>query len=330
MLNSNRTPSSPLHIRIAVALAIAMLSIGHTHAAEINSQPVKKAPAKHRTMKQQTFSSPEAAAEALATAWHHGSKQELLKIFGPAGMRLVSSGDAVAEKAARDRMAAAYDDAHTFQLEGEQNATLILGSAEFPYPIPLVKQGNAWRFDTKAGEQEILDRRVGRNELYAIEVCRTFVDAQREYAANDPMGDGLHEYATKIISSPDKHDGLYWNVSADETDSPLGPLVAKAAAEGYGAASAKSHVPYHGYFYKILTQQGASASGGATDYVIKGHMTGGFALVAFPAKYGDSGIMTFIVNQHGIVFEKNLGVHTLAVARKITEYNPDSSWKVSR
>ncbi len=273
-----------------------------------------------------TFSSPEQAAAALAAAWRSGGKNEILAIFGSAAERLVSSGDPIAEKEARERLAASYEDAHRLETEGADKAVIVLGREEWPYPIPLVKWGAGWRFDVKAGAEQIIDRRIGRNELNAIEVCHAYVEAQREYAAKDRLGDGRHEYAQRVASAADKHDGLYWRTSQGEEESPLGPLAAAAEVEGFGAASAQGRAPFHGYYYRILTRQGKSAPGGAQDYLVKGHLIGGFALVAFPATYGDSGVMTFIVNQNGVVFQKNLGPDTLAVARRMSDYDPDKTW----
>lgn len=277
--------------------------------------------------KQETFASPEQAGEALAAAWRRASKADILKIFGPSGVKLVSSGDAVADREAKKRLAAAYDAQHKLEREGDAKAMLVIGEREFPFPIPLVRQANVWRFDTNAGAEEILNRRIGRNELEAIEVCRAYVESQFDYADKDPLGNGLHEYAMKIVSTGDKHDGLYWQAKPGDEESPLGPLFARAADKGYSAASADMLAPYHGYYYRILTQQGASAPGGASNYVVNGHMTGGFALVSFPAKYGNSGIMTFIVNQDGIVFQKNLGPDTAKIVRRMNTYNPDLTWK---
>jgi hypothetical protein len=278
---------------------------------------------------QQTFASPEQAAEALAAAWRSDSKPDLVKIFGPAGVKLVSSGDEVADKNAKEQLAAAYDAQHSIVGIGDKKAQLIIGKEEFPFPIPLVKRGNAWRFDTQAGAEEILDRRIGRNELNAIGVCRAYIEAQREYAAKDRSGNGPHEYAMKIASADDRHDGLYWQAKQGEEESPLGPLIASAADEGYSSAGKEAMLsPYHGYYYRILTRQGPHAPGGALNYVAKDRMTEGFSLVAYPAEYGNSGIMTFIVNQDGIVFEKNLGPHTAKIARQMTQYDPDRSWKI--
>ena len=198
-----------------------------------------------------------------------------LAILGSAADGLVNSGDPVAEKEARERLASSYDDAHRLETQGGDKAVIVLGKEEWPYPIPLVKQGAGWRFDVAAGAQQIIDRRIGRDELNAIEVCHAYVEAQREYAAKDRLGDGLHEYARRVASAMDKRDGLYWRIARGEEESPLGPLVAAAEAEGFGAASAEGRAPFHGYYYRILTRQGKSAPGGAQDYLVKGHLTGG-------------------------------------------------------
>lgn len=282
----------------------------------------------HAERAQQSFASPEQAADALFAANQANDKQELLKIFGSGGGKLVQSGDPVADRNGRARFVAAYGQMHKLEQEGAGKAVLLLGAEEWPFPIPLVKADSGWRFDTKAGREEILNRRIGRNELNALEVCRAFVEAERDYAAEDPLGDGKHSFAQHFISRPDKHDGLYWDVAAGGKPSPMGPLVANARAEGYGARKIKGkHRPYHGYYYKILTRQGPHAPGGAKDYVVDGRMTGGFALVASPAKYGASGIMTFLVNQDGVVLQRNLGPDGAAAARAMTEYDPDDGWK---
>jgi hypothetical protein len=279
---------------------------------------------------QRTFASAEAAAAALDAAWQSGSQSDLLAIFGPAGEKLVNSGDPVADQAARNRLAAAYAEQHHIELDGDRKAVIVLGKDEWPYPIPLERPGFGWKFDTAAGAEQIIDRRVGRNELNAINVCRGYVDAQREYAAEDPLHDGRHEYAQKVLSSDGRRDGLYWPASRSDDESPLGPLVAAAEAGGYPSPSEREQVPFHGYFYRILTRQGPNAPGGAHDYVVNGHMTGGFALVAYPARWGDAGVMTFIVNQDGIVFQKNLGHFTGFRARHMNAYDPDQSWSIAQ
>jgi hypothetical protein len=194
-------------------------------------------------------------------------------------------------------------------------------------PIPLVKSPAGWRFDTPQGEKEILARRIGRNELSAIQVCLAIVDAAHEYAALDVDRDGIPEYAPQFVSTPGKHDGLYWQTKADEPLSPLGPLLAAATSEGYTNSLSRPLAPYHGYFYRILTKQGKDAPGGARDYLFKGHMIGGFAVIAYPARYGVSGIMSFLINQDGVVYEQNLGKNTTAIASKMTTFNPDASWR---
>lgn len=278
-----------------------------------------------------TFASPERAADALAAAWRSGREAEILKIFGPLGRKLVTSGDPVAEKNARARLVAAYDKRHRIERDGGGEGILVIGDKDWPYPIPIVQQGSAWQFDVKAGAEQVLDRRIGADELNAIAVSRAYVEAQRDYAASDPMGDRLHEYAQQVASTAGTHDGLYWPVAAGDRESPLGPLVAAAEAKGYSPPppTAGGRAPYEGYYFRILSGQGPHAPGGARSYVVGGHMTGGFALIAFPAKWGDSGVMTFIVNQNGIVFEKNLGPDTGALARQTTLYDPERSWKIA-
>lgn len=277
---------------------------------------------------QARFASPEAASQALADAWRSGRSAALLRLFGAAGQRLVLSGDVVAEHQARGKLAAAFDLQHHLERQGDDKAVLVLGDDQWPYPIPIVRQGSGWRFDVKAGAEQILDRRIGRNELNAIQTCRVYVEAQRDYAAQGRDGAAPGAYARKVTSAPGLHDGLYWPAAAaGEADSPLGPAVAAAEAQGYGPPDPRRHPPFHGYAFRILTRQGPHAPGGARSYVARGRMTGGFALVAYPVKYGDSGIMTFVVNQAGIVFQKNLGPQTAALARRMSAYDPDRSWK---
>lgn len=277
---------------------------------------------------QQTFTSPQQAADALDAAWRSGSNAHVIAILGAGAERLVRSGDPIAERHAKDRLASAYANEHRIEFVDPREAHLVLGTEAWPYPIPLVEKKGGWQFDVTSGASQIIDRRIGRNELSAIDVCRVYVQAQRDYAAADPLGDGRHEYARRIGSSPGTHDGLYWQAASDATDSPLGPLVAVAEAHGYDFGSPRGSVPLRGYQFRILTRQGHGAPGGARDYIVDGHLTGGFAMVTFPARYGDSGVMTFVVNQDGIVFEKNLGPQTTAIAQRMTEYNPDRTWKI--
>jgi hypothetical protein len=275
---------------------------------------------------QATFSTPEQAVNALVAANRSGSTAELLKILGPESDPLISSGDPIADKAGRNRFVAAYDVSHKLESRGTQSAVLIVGKEGWPFPIPIVRKGTAWHFDTKAGATKVLERRIGRNELTVIEVCRAYVEAQREYAAEIRSRGRRAEYARHLASASDKHDGLYWPTRAGEEQSPFGPLIAKARAAGYFAKDNQS-TPFFGYYYKILTRQGPNAPGGARNYVVNGQMTGGFAMLAFPAKYGNSGIMTFIVNQDGIVYQKDLGPETESIAANITQFDPDATWK---
>jgi hypothetical protein len=272
---------------------------------------------------QQSFKSPEEAAAALAAAAKSSAKADILKVLGANGEDIVDSGDDVADTEARERFVAAYNAKHSVNREGDSKAVLILGPDDFPFPIPLTQQKIGWQFDTGAGRLEILYRRIGRNELDAIQTCLAYVDAQNEYADKDRTGAGSGIYAQRMVSSPGQKDGLYW--SSDGNDSPLGELAARASAEGYKAGSEPQ--PYHGYYYRILTQQGSNAAGGALHYVVKGKMIGGFALVAYPAEYGNSGIMTFMVNHAGTVYQKDLGERTGAIAKQMTSFDPDQSWK---
>jgi len=275
---------------------------------------------------QQTFKTADEAMTALVTAAKKGDRKAVLAVLGPGGADIVSSGDAVADSEDRDKALAAYDDKHQIKMDGDSKATVIIGKDDFPFPIPLVRKGDTWQFDTAAGREEILARRIGRNELSAIQASLAYVDAQNEYAEKD-RGAGVGVYAQRIMSSPGKKDGLYWPSAQGEEQSPLGELVAQATAQGYRAGSGR--IPFHGYYYKILTQQGPAASGGELDYEVRGKMIGGFALIAYPAQYGNSGVMTFIVNHKGTVYEKDLGPDTAKLAARITWFNPDKTWKKS-
>jgi hypothetical protein len=281
--------------------------------------------------KQPSYASPQQAVASLMTAARAGRTSELQTILGPGSKALLSSGDAVSDKQARAKFIEAYDDANQITLDGDTKAVLVVGKDDWQFPFPIVKHDAAWQFDASAGAQEILDRRIGANELDTIEVCRAYVAAQREYALMDRDHDGFVEYAQKFLSSPGKRDGLYWATGPDEDQSPLGPLMADARAQGYGKgnAASKGRRPYHGYYFKILTGQGPDAPDGAYDYIANGHMIGGFALVAFPAQYGVSGIMTFIVNHDGVVYQKDLGPRTAVLANEMTVFDPGPSWSKS-
>jgi len=276
---------------------------------------------------QASFATPQQAADALVSASRSGRIASLERILGPAGASLIRSGDAVADRSARQRFVAAYDAQHRIELQGSAKAVLIVGAQSWPMPIPLVHTTSGWQFDTAAGRQEILDRRIGRNELAVIQVCRAYVEAQREYAALTVRSGAGAEYAQHFTSRGSEHNGLYWPTRPGEPQSPLGPLVAQARAGGYSPGGGKGQPhPYYGYFFRILTGQGAHAPGGARSYLADGHMRGGFALLAYPAEYGNSGVMTFMVSADGIVFEKNLGPETAQRAATIERYDPDDSW----
>jgi DUF2950 family protein len=275
------------------------------------------------SLAQQAFPSPEDAAAALAAAVKVGATNGILKVLGKDGQDIVESGDDVADAEARQRFLSAYDAKHSIKAEGNKKATLILGADEFPFPIPLVNNRTGWEFDPAAGRLEILYRRIGRNELDAIQTSLAFVDAQNEYAEKDRTGNGVGVYAQRIVSSPGKKDGLFWR--DDRDPSPLGELAAQASAEGYKAG--EQPAPYHGYYFRILTGQGSNAPGGALNYVVGGKMIGGFALIAYPAEYGNSGVMTFLVNHAGTVYEKDLGSRTESIAKRIYLFDPDQTWK---
>jgi len=272
---------------------------------------------------QRRFASVDDATTSLVAALRSNDQKALVAILGPEGRPLLSSGDAVTDRNIRERFLAAYDRAHRVEGSGGK-VTLYVGEDDFPLAIPLVPDRDAWRFDTKAGKEEILNRRLGQNELAAIQTCLAYVDAQREYYAEDRNADGLREYAQRFASTPGKHDGLYWEAKEGEPPSPLGPLVVSARGEGYRRG--EKPTPYHGYFYRILTAQGPAAPDGAYDYLAHGRMIGGFALVAFPAQYGASGVMTIIVNHDGVVYQKDLGPDTVALARAMKTFNPDRTW----
>ena len=281
-----------------------------------------------KQVKQKSFQSPEEAVKTLFDAAKAGDTKEMLAIFGPAGKEVISSGDEVADKAARERFVKAYEAMNKLEKETDKKVTLIVGNHDWPYPVPVVKKGETWIFDTMAGKEELLNRRIGRNELNTIKVCLAYVDAQREYALKDRDSDKLLEYAQKFRSTEGKKDGLYWPAKEGEEQSPLGELAAKAVKEGYTQRKpGQGPQPYHGYYYKILKAQGRNAAGGAYDYVVKGSMIGGFALVGYPAEYGTSGVMTFIVNHDGVVYQKDLGNETAKIASAMTKFDPDKTWK---
>jgi Protein of unknown function (DUF2950) len=280
------------------------------------------------------FSSPQAAADSLVSALRDQDTSRLEKIFGPDGGEIISSGDPVADRAAGSRFLAAYDAQHRLQTDADGGSTtLLIGTQDWPFPVPIVKaEDSKYVFDTEAGKDELLNRRIGRNELSTEVVCLAVVDAERDYVRMRPMGGDLPLYARKLVSDPGTKNGLYWPTAAGEPPSPLGLLVAEAAAEGYGGAAAAAaraageHPPYHGYRYRLLTAQGAYANGGKTDYMVNGNLIGGFGVVAYPAQYGNSGIMTFITNHDGVVYQRDLGPSTESLAKAMTEFDPGPGW----
>lgn len=279
------------------------------------------------TATQQTFGSPDEAVKALMVAVKAHDPKAMFAVLGAGSRKVIDSGDKVADHNGREKFAAAYDEANKIEMQGDAKAVLSVGKDAWPFPIPVVKAGDAWRFDAKQGAEELLNRRIGRNELAAIQALGAYVDAQREYYLLNPTKDKLLHYAQKVVSTQGKRDGLYYPTKEGEQPSPLGRLFASASAAGYKADAAGKPVPYYGYYYRVLKGQGADAKGGAYDYVAKGKMIGGFAMLAYPASYGNSGVMTFVVNQDGVVYEKDLGPNTAAAAQKVTKYNPDGTWK---
>lgn len=279
-------------------------------------------------LKQKSFASPEEAVNALVSAVRADDEKEMLSILGPESKELISSGDEAADRAGRQRFIKSYTLMERIEKVSPGKMLLHVGKDDWAMPIPIVERGNRWVFDTKAGREEILDRRIGRNELNAIDVLHAFVAAQYAYAADDRAGGGCGQFAQRIISTGDKHDGLYWKAKEGSKTSPLGPLVAEAAQEGYAkSAEAITLSPFHGYYFRILKGQGKDARGGAYSYMVKGRMILGFGLVAYPAQYGNSGVMTFLVNQGGIIYQKNLGKETARMAKAMKVFNPDKTWK---
>ena len=273
---------------------------------------------------QRSFPAPEEAVKALVAAVRANDTKELLAILGPGSRELVFSGDDMADRVGREKFLRAYDEKNRLQENTATRMTLCTGEDDWPMPIPVVKRGSGWVFDARAGKQEILNRRIGRNELQVIDVLHAYVDAQHEYATRDCRGGGAVEFAQVIVSTKGRRDGLYWEAKEGEDQSPLGPFVAQAAKEGYANPNLS---PFHGYYFKILKGQGKHAEGGAYNYVVKGKMILGFALIAYPAEYGNSGVMTFIVNQEGIIYQKNLGRNTRQKAEAIRVFDPDKTWK---
>lgn len=273
------------------------------------------------------FANRDAAAKAFADAARSHDVSALTKILGPEAKSLVSSGDPVADRAVGAKIAAAYDQMHRFVTGSGGRTFIYVGAENWPLPIPLVKRNGKWYFDTAFGKEEILARRIGRNELDAIKVCEAVVQAQKQYSSQVEAGEDGKQYARRFLSSDGKHDGLYWKTAPGEPSSPLGPLIVSASNEGYRRGTAGKPTPYHGYIYRMLTAQGKNAPGGAQSYLHDGKMTGGFAVLAYPASYRSSGVMTFIAGQDGLVYQKDLGPDTARIAASIDAYDPDSSWQ---
>jgi len=276
---------------------------------------------------QQNFATPEAAVQALIKAVQAKDNTALLKLLGPLGEPLINSGDPVADKNVRANFLARYKTAHSLDKSDPAKVTLEVGEDKFPFAIPIALSDGRWYWNSAAGSEELINRRVGENELDTIQTCLAFVDAQQEYYLRNVQKDPLQHYANKFFSSTGKKDGLYWPAAAGEPPSPMGEEFVAARAEGYLQPGAARGSPFHGYIYRLLTRQGPQAPGGAYDYTVNGELLGGFALIAIPAEYGSSGVMTFIVNHDGVVYSRDLGPHTTDVAMGIVEFNPDSMWK---
>ena len=306
-----------LFLRSRAHLLVAIWLLAIASSAPLLAQPASG---------QFTYPRPNDAVVALVAAARSGEPDQLLVMLGPDSKDLVSSGDAVADKQSLQNFVKMYAQKHLIISDAPGYKTLVVGKEDWPLPIPIVRDGTVWYFDSARGREEILNRRIGKNELGAIAVCTGYVRAQKEYAAKGHDGLPAGLYAQKIVSDPDKENGLYWPEGPGHTQSPLGPAVATAAAEGYSGGS--SPQPYHGYLYKLLVAQGPDANGGEKSYLVDGKQSDGFAMVAYPASYGAGGIMTFIVNQDGVVYQKDLGDDTGTVAPEILTFNPDQSWTV--
>jgi hypothetical protein len=306
-------------IRSTYAWAAALALIAGAAVSPLRADP---APAGSP----RSFSSPEEAVKALVAATKAGDHATIDAIFGPEAKDLLS-GDPKQDAIEFATFAQLIEQFSQLVQKADDRFVLNLGDQNWPFPIPLVKKDGAWFFDTAAGKEEIVNRRIGEDELIAIGVCRTYLAAQREYASEDRAGDGVLRFAQKLRSSPGQKDGLYWPAAPDEDPSPFGPFIAEVHAEGYGGKTAEGQPqPFHGYRFRILTAQGASAPGGAYDYIINGNMIAGFALVAYPAYWGESGVMTFVVNQWGKVYERNLGPESADLAAAMTDFDPDQDW----
>ena len=322
-IHSRKTDMKIMNRILAAAFAASLAALPFT---DVQAQAAAAPAAAKPAAKQKTFATPEEASAALVAAVRAKSVDDLLAVVGPGASSWLFSGDKVADTNDWTKFLAAYDAKNALRKEGDK-MVLDVGADGWPFPAPIVKRADKWAFDSAAGREEIINRRVGRNELDAIQTMLAIVDAQREYAASDADRNGYADYARRFGSSPGKKDGLYWPEEQGKASSPLGPLVAVAAAEGYKKEKTDKPQPYHGYQYRILTAQGKDAPGGTYDYLVGDKLLGGFAVVAWPATYGTSGVMTFVVNHEGVVYEKDLGPQTGSMAMGMSRFNPDATWK---
>jgi len=311
-----------------VVIGFCLFLAGSGCASKGQGQNQAATQTKSPAQKPQEFASPQAACDSLVEALRADDAGQLKLILGSGADDILSSGDAAADRADVTRFLALYDAKHSIEPGQDDVSTLVIGPDDWPFPVPIVKSDGGYVFDTDTGREEILNRRIGRNELDAEQVCLAIADAQREYVRLNPTGTTLPEYARKCVSDPGTKNGLYWPTAEGEPESPLGPLVASATAEGYRATGggAGGMRPYHGYEYRLLTSQGPHADGGAFDYVVDGRLIGGFGVVAYPAQYGNSGIMTFITNHEGIVYQRDLGPGTAQTAAGMTQFDPGPGW----
>jgi Protein of unknown function (DUF2950) len=284
------------------------------------------APARAEDPAQREFATPQAAVDALIAAGKGHDESAVMAVLGPDAPKILSSGDPVADRNAHENFMHNYEQMHRLAYDQQGRVILYIGADNWPMPIPLVKKGGGWMWDTAAGEQELVFRRIGNNEFFTIGVLEDLVEAQRDYYSQPRQGSRVKQFAQKILSDPGKQNGLYWKAAADAQQSPIGPLIASAAAQGYERGAQGQPVPFHGYVYKVLTRQGKDAKGGARNYLVHGSMTKGFAFLAYPVQYRSSGVMTFMVNEDGVVLQKDLGPDTDKIAMETTEYNPDKSW----
>jgi len=320
---------------VTVALVILALFPGCTQESTTTtgdaSQPEEAVPQVPITpsaaVTQPDFASPQDAAKALADAVRAADPGAILALLGPDSDEWLFSGDDVADREDWRRFLEAWDQSHALNRADDDLAILVVGEDQWPFPAPIVRRGERWIFDAAAGRQEVMARRVGRNELDTIQTLLAILDAQREYASNDLDGDGFNDYAKQLISSPGKKDGLYWPVAPEQPPSPVGELIGTASEEGYRVRQeGEQPRPYHGYYYRLLTEQGADAPGGAYDYLVNGRLIGGFAVLAYPARYGVSGVMTLMVNHDATVYQQDLGEDTATLAKAMTSFNPGESW----